>query len=86
MKKLLTLILAVCAAAAWCDVKIPPEPQLIKPVKAVKPVKAEATVRAAKPERVTKPTFAPVSKVAIRKKLSFSCVESCGGHEWPLIP
>ena len=34
MKKLLTLILAVCGfAAAWCDVKVPPEPQVIKPLK-----------------------------------------------------
>ena len=39
MKKLLTLILAVCGCtAAWCDVKVPPEPQVIKPAQAVKPV------------------------------------------------
>ena len=38
MKKLLTLILAVCGvSAAWCDVKVPPEPQVLRPVKAAKP-------------------------------------------------
>ena len=37
MKKLLTLLIAVCAAAAWCDVKVPPEPQVIQSAKPVKP-------------------------------------------------